>query len=336
MCMFLLLLPFIGFLAPVVLWVVIGLLKETISNTQKVIKHNNETEGAGFDKFTLNSTADSAKRSAKRVAKGTKIAVKGSIQIAKAYIKTLKLIINLIRFLISFLISIATGSALGTFVVVIICISVISSSVVAVANGGLSFGTGGVQTESEESNEDVNFGDVDTSSWLSIVDSTWKSCQAWGKENKMWEKLYGKGRSAVPPMYINGKKRKWVTDCSGTVSLCIQVLIDDDEYYKPSGCMTSIPDQVKDYFTLLKIGTDIKSVSDLRPGDIVVAPGSHTEVVAQVLSDSGGDNVLKYNWGSDKNCKYDMPYKTTYVMSGNTIKEGSWHTYTYVWRYIGK
>ena len=126
----------------------------------------------------------------------------------------------------------------------------------------------------------------------------------------------------------DNKEYTWRYDCSGTVSLCLQIYNNcissplSGDGFVNQGSLTG--------FTKLKTGEDIIAVTDLKPGDIMCCAG-HVEVVESIGSDG---KVDIRSWGDENQAKNGGKSSTTYKYSDKAIVKGS-HKYTVVWRAKG-
>lgn len=115
---------------------------------------------------------------------------------------------------------------------------------------------------------------------------------------------------------VNGQSYRTRTDCSGFVSLCLQVA----GVYSPNSVTSSVSFGSKND-TLSAAGftpLNFSGWDNLQPGDIIAQPGRHVEI----FSRNEGDTHYVYNYGSNKSA----------AAPGETTDSGSGHNYSHVWR----
>lgn len=290
--------------------------KNTVSNLAS------DTESDA--RFNLNKVGNEEQQIDKGLKTAGKVAGQVTVFALKTAIKTLQFVVSLLRTVATILLSANLASLFIAVVVLMMCISLIVASSTA---GTMNYKGGSISASKKDSKLDSTQISGDASTWLGACELTWSTCQTKVREAGQSSNgyVYGGGKMTFK---INGTKHTWVhRDCSGTVSLALNVF-GIKGFWASSGMKTA---NLKG-FKILTIGKDIKSVMDLRAGDIIIAPGSHVQVVAE---DGKKDGKLKsYNWGSDTNCMKKQPYVVNYRYEGGYIKDT--HNYTHVQRYVGE
>lgn len=288
--------------------------KNTVSNLA--------SDSVSDARFNLNKVGNEEQLGEESKTAG-KVAGQVTVLALKTAIKTLQFTVSLLRTIATILLSANLASLFIAVVVLMMCISLITASATA---GTMNYKGGSISTSKKDSKLDSTQISGDASTWIGACELTWSTCQAKVKEIGQGGNgyVYGGGRLTLK---INDKKHTWVNrDCSGTVSLALNVF-----GIKGFWTSSSISTAKLKGFKLLKIGEDIKSVEDLRAGDIITDPGSHVQVIVE--DGKKGGKLKTYNWGSDDNCM-KSPYVVTYRYEGGCIKDG--HTYTHVQRYVGE
>ena len=123
-------------------------------------------------------------------------------------------------------------------------------------------------------------------------------------------------QSTYKDVVVNGNTYHTRADCSGFVSLCLQVagVYESRKVDNSSNFGASNQTLTNAGFTCMKFnGWD-----SLEPGDIISAPGSHVEI----FSRNDGETHYVYNYGSNNSAKEP----------GETKDKGTSHNYSYVWR----
>lgn len=129
---------------------------------------------------------------------------------------------------------------------------------------------------------------------------------------------------------FDGRQISWRHDCSGTVSAFLLSYGEINEVLSTQ----SMPDQSKySTFSLLRVGSDITSVNELVPGDILLDPATHTQIITTVSEYNESTQSVSiggFNFGSGT--VSTMPYSNIVIRnSGNSFNTMA-HTFTYVIR----
>ena len=140
--------------------------------------------------------------------------------------------------------------------------------------------------------------------WMSIVISVKKAIA---------DKQLGYSQSNFTDITLNGRTIKTRTDCSGFVGTCLKFYGAIDENVNVTSSSLGGSGAITSKFTQMPFpGWD-----GCQQGDILVAPGSHTEIFSSI--DPSGARWV-YNCGSSSS--NNSPGTT----------RGSNHNYTYIWR----
>lgn len=310
---------------------VVHTAKNTVNNLEA------EADGNSDARLGLNKVGHEEQIN-KSMRKTGELAVKATVFAVKVAIKSLQAIVTLLRVCATILLSVNITSLLISVVVLMLCIALIGASISAGAGDYKGTTT---TASSKDSKLDSTQISGDASTWVGACKLTWDAGQAYAKKhNGGYQDLWGK------TLTINGKKYRWsVNDCSGTVSLALNVF---GVKFSGNTSTYALAKSMKGFKKLI-VGKDITSM-DLQPGDILVARGDavidgqamggsgdhHVQVVTESLSKKGKSKT--YNWGSSKCATRKQPYDETYWYEdsvGGCIRDGG-HHYKIIWRYVGE
>lgn len=139
---------------------------------------------------------------------------------------------------------------------------------------------------------------------------------------------YSQSESSV--LTYEGQDYYWRHDCSGTVSA---FLMTYGELSAPQTTSTMNTQLIYPTFTLLKVGVDITSVSELVPGDILLDPVTHTQIITTVSEYNEATQSVSIggmNFGSGT--VSSIPYSNTIIRSGGNSFNTGTQAFTYVIR----
>lgn len=314
----------LSFLASVVIFIITIPMKTIALGVKAVKAKKTIDKTTGLDKIKKSNKKkrrDSAlsklkkKREKSKVEQNMQNIVKFTHSVTKFVSKGLITLLRSISLLLS-----ACGmmTTIMTMLSIIMLVTTMSGLFLLSESGSLAMTSGGTNKVSAESK-----GKSDEDAQKEWLDFVIKVETEMTKQNPNYAK---NGESTT--FKWEGKDYTWRYDCSGTVSVCLQLY---------NNCISSalngsgfVSQSSLTGFSKLKIGEDILKVEDLKPGDIMCCAG-HVEVVESVGSDG---KVDVRSWGDDTTAKNSGKASTTYKYADSVIKKGK-HEYTVVWRAKG-
>ena len=161
--------------------------------------------------------------------------------------------------------------------------------------------------------------------WVNHIYDVYYNCMLPGTDYP-----YSQADSDASTLDFDGQGYYWRHDCSGTVSV---FLMTYGEISSPLSTSGMVNPSAYNSFSLLKIGTDITSVSELVPGDILLDPINHTQIITTVSEYNDFTQSVSIggmNFGSGT--VSTIPYSNTVIRNGGNSFNTNYQTFTYIVR----
>ncbi len=140
---------------------------------------------------------------------------------------------------------------------------------------------------------------------------------------------YPYSQSESSTLTYNGQDYYWRHDCSGTVSVFLMTYGELSSAHSTVDMNTNIYNT----FQVLKVGVDITSVSELVPGDILLDPATHTQIITTVSEYNESTQSVSIggmNFGSGT--VSTIPYYNITIRNGGNSFNTFGQTFTYIIR----